>query len=69
MLRHVSAAAPVYLVADEYSAELEQAAREARASLFGVKPAHRQWLAEWLALRSRFTNLNLGLFSPIVPSF
>ena len=42
----------VYLVADEYTPELEQAAWQARATLFGCKGAHDAWLGEWLRNRS-----------------
>ena len=49
MLKSRDARSVVYLLADEYSAEQEQAARLAHANLFGVKPAHQQWLSDWLA--------------------
>lgn len=39
--------ASVYLVADEYSVEAEREAFRQRATLFGTKPAHREWLNQW----------------------
>jgi hypothetical protein len=39
---------PIYLVADQYSLATEQTAWQARPTLFGCKPAHRQWFEDWL---------------------
>jgi DNA-binding response OmpR family regulator len=43
----------VYLVADEYTPEIELMARRSRATLFGCKPAQRDWLASWQAEHQR----------------
>jgi DNA-binding response OmpR family regulator len=51
MLKAQFPAVPVYLVADEHSPDLERAAWAARASMFGCKPNHLQWLSQWLELR------------------
>jgi len=48
MLKARSPAVPVYLFADSYSPAVEQAARQARATLFGVKPEHQTWLSSWV---------------------
>jgi DNA-binding NarL/FixJ family response regulator len=47
ILKSQSARAAVYVVADEYSPEVEQEARASRASLFGCKPEHAHWLRDW----------------------
>jgi DNA-binding response OmpR family regulator len=52
MLKCRDARTVVYLVAQEYSPDLERAAWAARATLFGCKPAHEAWLAEWLDRKS-----------------
>jgi CheY-like chemotaxis protein len=44
MLKSRSSSTPMYLVADRYTPEAERAAWQARATLFGDKPAHRDWL-------------------------
>lgn len=49
MLRRQSAHAPVLLVTAEYSVEAEQAAWQARASMFGCKPAQHTWLHDFMA--------------------
>jgi len=51
MLRSQSARVPVFLVAEEYSVEAEQAAWSARASMFGCKSQHEHWLEEWALAR------------------
>jgi hypothetical protein len=52
MLKARSPLVPVYLVADRYSPAVEQAAWQARATLFGCKGGHVEWLNEWLEQRS-----------------
>jgi DNA-binding response OmpR family regulator len=49
LLKSRTPQAPVYLVADEPSVELERAAWHSRASMFGCKPAHAEWFSHWLA--------------------
>ena len=56
MLKNLSAATLVYLVADQYSPAAERAAWSARATLFGCKPAHTAWLSEFLQFQSRPTS-------------
>ena len=48
LLKARSPQVPVYLVTDQYTPEGERAAWQARATLFGCKPAHHDWLGEWL---------------------
>ena len=52
MLRSRSPVSPVYLVADQYSVATEQKAWAARATMFGVKPAHTAWLHDWVQSHS-----------------
>jgi CheY-like chemotaxis protein len=47
LVRIHSPQAPVLLVADMYSAELERAAYRARATSFAARPAQVGWLAAW----------------------
>src|SRR5689334_19170813 len=43
MLKSQSVPTSVYVIADEYSPEVEQAAWRARATLFGCKGGHDAW--------------------------
>jgi DNA-binding response OmpR family regulator len=52
MLKTQSAATPVFMVADRYSPQAEQEAWRSRATLFGCKPTHEEWLAAWLAAQA-----------------
>ena len=49
MLKARSSPVPVYLVTDQYTPESEQAAWQARATLFGAKPTHAVWIDQWLS--------------------
>ena len=55
MLKSRSPAIPIYLVTNRHSPAIEQAARQARATLFGCKPAHSDWLDAWLGRRREVT--------------
>jgi CheY-like chemotaxis protein len=52
MLKNRQPQAAVYLIADQYSAETERAAWQARATFFGCKGGHETWLGDWLRERS-----------------
>jgi CheY-like chemotaxis protein len=54
MLKARSATTPVYLVAGEETddaLDLERRAYAARATMFGRKPGHADWLRQWIANR------------------
>jgi DNA-binding response OmpR family regulator len=52
MLRSRGSRAAVYLVSNDHSEHQERAAYQCGASMYGVKPAHLEWLDEWLSHRS-----------------
>ena len=52
MLKARSAHTAVYLVADHYTPAIECLAWQSRATFFGCKPAHGEWLRQWLDRRS-----------------
>ena len=52
MLKASSSTAAVYLMAENYSPEIEQSAWAARATMFGVQGAQAAWIEQWLDRRS-----------------
>jgi DNA-binding NarL/FixJ family response regulator len=51
MLKLRSPDAAVFVTSDAYSAQVERAAYAARATGYGVQPAHLDWMDHWLAQR------------------
>ena len=64
MLKSQSVQTSVYLVADEYSPEVERAAWRARATLFGCKGGHDEWLNDSLEGRLSQPLSSLSAGSP-----
>src|SRR5262245_36307254 len=52
MLKARKGQTAIYMVANQYTPDLEKAARLAGATMFGCKPAHESWFGDWIDSRA-----------------